>query len=98
MPKITRDELLKLENLPDAIKADLSAMFTDVEERDKTITELRKKSADADEVVKRSPVLEQMNREQTEKINLLTTELAKYTGRSSDNSDLLGIFKPFFLE
>lgn len=93
---MTKDDLLKMENLPEGVLADLTALFSDVEERDREISTLRQKTADADEIVKRAPELEKLTKEQGEKITLLNTELAKYTSKPSDDGELYGIFKPFF--
>lgn len=95
--KLKKEELLAVENLPDAVKADLTALFADIDERDTTITELRKKHQDADEIVKNAPVLEALAKTQAAKIDLLNTELAKYTGKPAEaDTDLYGIFAPFF--
>lgn len=94
---MTKEELLKIQNLPDGVLADLTALFTDIEERDGQINALKKQTADADEIVKRAPELEKLNKEQAIKIELLNTELAKHTGKPADDGDLYGIFKPFFL-
>lgn len=95
--KLSKDDLLKMQNLPEGVLADLTALFSDIEERDTTITTLRKQNADADAVVKRAPELEALSKKQADQIQLLNGELAKYTAPGSNDGDLYGIFKPFFI-
>lgn len=94
--KLTQDQLLKLEILPAEVKADITALFADISERDEQIKTLRKKNEDADVVVKRAPELEKLTKEQGEKIALLNTELAKHTGTVANEDFCPEIFRPFF--
>lgn len=89
--------MVKLEGIPDNVRADIMALFTDVEEREKTIGELRKKNEDADVIVKRAPELEKLTNEQKTQIDLLNGKLAEYTGKKveTDAFDPLEAFRPF---
>lgn len=94
--KLTKDQLLKLEGIPDTVRADLTALFADIEERDSQIQTLRKKNEDADVIVSKAPALEKLNKEQAEKISLLNTQLAAYTGKQTDDElEPLEAFRPF---
>ncbi len=93
--KIKKDDLLKLETLSDDVRADIAALFADVEERETRISELTKAAADADEIVKRAPEIEkERNALKTEKI-ALESKLAEITGKSEDEIKLEA-FAPFF--
>jgi hypothetical protein len=93
--KIKKDDLLKLETLSDDVRADIAALFADVEERENRISDLTKAAADADEIVKRAPEVEkERDALKTEKL-ALESKLAEITGKSSDEITLTA-FAPFF--
>lgn len=97
MAKLTKKDIDSIANLPDQVKADLSALLGEVETKDQEITTLRKANSDADAIVKNAPVLEAAMKERDGKISELTTELAKHTGKPKNEvKPLLSAFAPFF--
>lgn len=93
--KIKKEDLLKIETLSDDVRADIAALFADVEERETRIATLTKAAADADEIVKRAPEIEkERDALKTEKI-ALESKLAEITGKDSDEITLTA-FAPFF--
>jgi len=93
--KLKKDELLKIENLSDDVKADIAALFADVEERETRIANLTKAAADADEIVKRAPEIErERDALKGEKI-ALEAKLSELTGKPADEISL-SAFAPFF--
>lgn len=93
--KLKKEELLALETLSDDIKADIASLFADVEERESKIKTLSQQVADADEIVKRAPLVEK-EREglKTDKL-ALEAKLAEITGKDTDEITL-SAFAPFF--
>ncbi len=75
MAKITKDQLAKL-TLDDATRADLSALITDLDERESQISQLKKKNEDSDKVVSRNRELEDLSAKQKSELDLLNTKLA----------------------
>lgn len=93
--KLKKEELLAIENLPDAVKADLASLFSDIEERETRIATLTKQAADADEIVKRAPEIEKERDALKGEKLALETKLAEVTGKSEDEISL-SAFAPFF--
>lgn len=97
MAKIKKEDIDKIANLPDQVKADLAGLLGEVDQKDQEITTLRKANSDADAIVKNAPLLEAAVKERDAKISELTGELAKYTGKKKDEvAPLLSAFAVFF--
>jgi predicted nucleic acid-binding Zn-ribbon protein len=93
--KLKKDDLLKIETLSDDVRADIAALFADVEERETRISELTKAAADADEIVKRAPEVEKERDALKGEKLALETKLADVMG-SNSNEISLAAFAPFF--
>lgn len=98
--KLTKDQVVKLEGLTDTQRADLSALFTEIEERDTQIAGLKKKDADSDTIVAQNKTLTDLNKKQETSIFDLTTKLAdalkvKPPVKGETSWLDFSIFKPF---
>jgi len=98
MPKITKETLATLANISDELRADLTALFTEIEEKDKSILELRKnqRDEDSDKVVARSKELEKAAGEKDALIADLNKKLAAATKQPEETIELAA-FRGFFL-
>lgn len=104
--KLTKEQLESLAGLDDGMKADLVALFSDAEEANRNVEELRKKvPSDSQRVVENSEYkkLEKGLRERDEKITTLNTKLGELDLAQrqagpvgSDEFDPLSIFRPIF--
>lgn len=95
MPKITKDDISKIANLPDQVKADLFSLHDEATTKDQEIVKLRKENQDADAIVKNAPKLEAAVKERDESIKKLMEELGKHTGKKKSEITLTA-FAPFF--
>lgn len=96
MPKKTKAEFETLvSTLPDATKADLFSLWSEIEETEKRVTELTKANKDADEIVKNAPAVEKERNDLKAKTLDLETKLAALTGKPSDEIEL-SAFAPLF--
>lgn len=97
--KIKKTDLEKLTTLDDATRADLMALFSDLEERDTQITTLKKKADDSDQVVARNKELEGLNKQQATKTAELEGKLSGLLGKPSGSFSLsledLPVIAPF---
>lgn len=80
MPVKTKSDIAALKDLSENDRSDLSALFDSIEDRNGQITDLRKKSTDADDVVKKNRDLEKLladkenlSKELQDKLAVLTT-------------------------
>lgn len=104
MAKITKDQVAKLENVPDNVRAEIAALFSDVEERDGQIATLKKKETDSDVVVAKNRELSDLNKKQEEQIGVLNGKMTELLGKAkapvltTSHDDLMAWspFKTFF--
>lgn len=96
MPNKTRKEYETIfASLPDEQRADIFALWTDIDEREKRIESLTREKKDADEIVKNSAaVASERDALKTQKIEL-ESKLAALTGKESDEVEL-DAFAPIF--
>lgn len=96
MARKTKDELTALiASLPDAAKADIFSLHTEIEEHETTIRDLTKKVKDSDEIVKNAPALEKERTDLKTKTTELESKLAALTGQPVEETDY-GAFTPIF--
>lgn len=95
MPKMTKDDIVKLTMLDDNTRADLSARFDEIMELETRVKTLTKEKADADVIVARAGEAEKAAAEKQKKIVELENLLAQHTGRPADEISLT-MFATFF--
>lgn len=79
MPVKSKADLAALANVPEADRADISALFDAIAAKDDEIGALKKKNDDADKVVKRMPELERQLAEREQLTAELKAKLDRYT-------------------
>lgn len=100
MAKITKDQIATLTGLDDNTRAEIAALFSDIEERDGQIATLKKKETDSDLVVAKNRELSDLNKKQEEQIGLLNGKMTELLGKSkapvlTSDSDSFMAWSPF---
>ena len=93
-----KSDIEKLENLTPEQKADISALFGEIEQRDTRITQMTKDRADADKVVEKAGQLEKTVKEKDDLISQLNEKLkaASIPPVQAADTSLWGFFAPIY--